>query len=165
MSNPGWDLQRVIMTTGCQRLRPVFLTTFTTGFGLLPLASGVSVDLIGREDRGRWPDSLLLGAAGLSCRFWSDLRHLVDTRRYSRVVDCSRGVKKRLCQSQRLCPQTNFHHLIVAGRGNPWSAVRSDAGEIMLRSWSRIRAGAGRVLTTKVVVRAATSKLGSLVHS
>ena len=47
--NPGWDLQRVIMTTGCQRLRPVFLTTFTTGFGLLPLASGVSVDLIGRE--------------------------------------------------------------------------------------------------------------------
>ncbi|MBT7370212.1 MAG: efflux RND transporter permease subunit, partial [Gammaproteobacteria bacterium] len=47
--NPGWDLQRVIMTTGCQRLRPVFLTTFTTGFGLLPLASGISIDLIGRE--------------------------------------------------------------------------------------------------------------------
>ena len=47
--NPGWDLQRVIMTTGCQRLRPVFLTTFTTGLGLLPLASGVSIDLIGRE--------------------------------------------------------------------------------------------------------------------
>ena len=47
--NPGWDLQRVIMTTGCQRLRPVFLTTFTTGFGLLPLASGVSIDMIGRE--------------------------------------------------------------------------------------------------------------------
>ena len=42
-------MQRVIMTTGCQRLRPVFLTTFTTGFGLLPLASGVSIDLIGRE--------------------------------------------------------------------------------------------------------------------
>ena len=47
--NPGWDLQRVIMTTGCQRLRPVFLTTFTTGFGLLPMASGISIDLIGRE--------------------------------------------------------------------------------------------------------------------
>jgi multidrug efflux pump len=47
--NPGWDLQRVIVTTGCQRLRPVFLTTFTTGFGLLPMACGVSVDLIGRE--------------------------------------------------------------------------------------------------------------------
>lgn len=47
--NPGWDLQRVIVTTGCQRLRPVFLTTFTTGFGLLPMASGVSIDLIGRQ--------------------------------------------------------------------------------------------------------------------
>jgi multidrug efflux pump len=47
--NPGWELQRVIITTGCQRLRPVFLTTFTTGLGLLPLASGVSIDLIGRE--------------------------------------------------------------------------------------------------------------------
>lgn len=47
--NPGWDLQRVIMTTGCQRLRPVFLTTFTTGFGLLPMASGLSIDLLGRE--------------------------------------------------------------------------------------------------------------------
>ncbi|MDZ7684595.1 MAG: efflux RND transporter permease subunit [Gammaproteobacteria bacterium] len=47
--NPGWDLSRVVITTGCQRLRPVFLTTFTTGFGLLPMASGVSIDLIGRE--------------------------------------------------------------------------------------------------------------------
>ncbi len=47
--NPGWDLQRVIVTTGCQRLRPVFLTTFTTGFGLFPMAIGVSIDLIGRE--------------------------------------------------------------------------------------------------------------------
>lgn len=47
--NPGWDLSRVVVTTGCQRLRPVFLTTFTTGFGLLPMASGVSIDLIGRE--------------------------------------------------------------------------------------------------------------------
>ena len=47
--NPGWDMQRVIITTGCQRLRPVFLTTFTTGFGLLPMAAGVSIDLIGRE--------------------------------------------------------------------------------------------------------------------
>jgi multidrug efflux pump len=47
--NPGWDLQRVIVQTGRQRLRPVFLTTFTTGFGLLPMASGVSIDLIGRE--------------------------------------------------------------------------------------------------------------------
>ena len=27
----------------------MFLTTFTTGFGLLPMASGVSIDLIGRQ--------------------------------------------------------------------------------------------------------------------
>lgn len=47
--NPGWSLQRVVIQTGCQRIRPVFLTTFTTGFGLLPMASGISVDLIGRE--------------------------------------------------------------------------------------------------------------------
>lgn len=47
--NPGWDMSRVIIQTGCQRLRPVFLTTFTTGFGLLPMAAGVSIDLIGRE--------------------------------------------------------------------------------------------------------------------
>jgi len=47
--NPAWSMQRVIIQTGCQRLRPVFLTTFTTGFGLLPMASGISIDLIGRE--------------------------------------------------------------------------------------------------------------------
>ncbi len=44
-----WDLNKVIIQTGVQRLRPVFLTTFTTGFGLLPLAMHVSVDLIGAE--------------------------------------------------------------------------------------------------------------------
>jgi len=44
-----WTLQNVIVQTGVQRLRPVFLTTFTTGFGLLPLAMHVSVDLIGAE--------------------------------------------------------------------------------------------------------------------
>ena len=47
--NPGWSLSRVVVQTGCQRIRPVFLTTFTTGFGLLPMAMGVSVDLIGRQ--------------------------------------------------------------------------------------------------------------------
>jgi multidrug efflux pump len=44
-----WSLKDVIVQTGIQRLRPVFLTTFTTGFGLLPLAMHVSVDLIGAE--------------------------------------------------------------------------------------------------------------------
>lgn len=44
-----WSLNEIIVHTGVQRLRPVFLTTFTTGFGLLPLAMHVSVDLIGAE--------------------------------------------------------------------------------------------------------------------
>jgi len=47
--NPDWSLQEIIVQTGVQRLRPVFLTTFTTGFGLLPLALGVSIDLLGAE--------------------------------------------------------------------------------------------------------------------
>ena len=45
----GLVAQDIIVHTGVQRLRPVFLTTFTTGFGLLPLAMHVSVDLIGAE--------------------------------------------------------------------------------------------------------------------
>lgn len=49
MENPDWSIERVIIQTGCLRLRPVFLTTFTTGFGLLPMASGVSIDLLARE--------------------------------------------------------------------------------------------------------------------
>lgn len=47
--HPEWTLQEIIVQTGVQRLRPVFLTTFTTGFGLLPLAMHVSIDLIGAE--------------------------------------------------------------------------------------------------------------------
>lgn len=47
--HPDWDLNKIIVHTGVQRLRPVFLTTFTTGFGLLPLAMHVSIDLIGAE--------------------------------------------------------------------------------------------------------------------
>ena len=42
-------MRDIIVQTGVQRLRPVFLTTFTTGFGLLPLALGVSIDLLGAE--------------------------------------------------------------------------------------------------------------------
>ena len=38
----------MIVRTGAQRLRPVMLTTVTTVFGLLPLASNLSVDLINR---------------------------------------------------------------------------------------------------------------------
>lgn len=48
-SHPDWSLSDVIVQTSVQRLRPVFLTTFTTGFGLLPLALGISIDLAGAE--------------------------------------------------------------------------------------------------------------------
>ncbi len=47
--HPEWHLNDVIVHTGVQRLRPVFLTAFTTGFGLLPLAMHMSIDLIGAE--------------------------------------------------------------------------------------------------------------------
>ncbi|CAN0513748.1 unnamed protein product, partial [Discosporangium mesarthrocarpum] len=47
--HPEWSLRETIVQTGVQRLRPVFLTTFTTGFGLLPLAMHVSIDLVGAE--------------------------------------------------------------------------------------------------------------------
>lgn len=48
-SHPEWSLMDVIVQTGVQRLRPVFLTTFTTGLGLLPLALGISIDLAAAE--------------------------------------------------------------------------------------------------------------------
>jgi multidrug efflux pump len=48
-AHANWSLHEIIVHTGVQRLRPVFLTTFTTGFGLLPLAMNMSVDLLGAE--------------------------------------------------------------------------------------------------------------------
>jgi multidrug efflux pump len=39
----------LIVRTGAQRLRPVMLTTITTVFGLLPLASNLSIDLVNRN--------------------------------------------------------------------------------------------------------------------
>ena len=39
----------ILIRTCAQRLRPVFLTSFTTVVGLLPLASSIGVDFISRE--------------------------------------------------------------------------------------------------------------------
>ena len=46
--HPELDQISLIVRTGAQRLRPVLLTTVTTVFGLLPLASHFSIDFINR---------------------------------------------------------------------------------------------------------------------
>ena len=46
--HPELDYIDLIVRTGAQRLRPVMLTTVTTIFGLLPLASNYSIDLVNR---------------------------------------------------------------------------------------------------------------------
>jgi len=46
--HPELDYADLIVRTGAQRLRPVMLTTITTVFGLLPLATNYSIDLVNR---------------------------------------------------------------------------------------------------------------------
>ena len=48
-AHPELDQLSLILRTGAQRLRPVMLTTVTTVFGLLPLASHFSIDFINRS--------------------------------------------------------------------------------------------------------------------
>ena len=48
-AHPELDTRTIIVRATSQRLRPVVLTTVTTVFGLLPLACGLSVDLINRS--------------------------------------------------------------------------------------------------------------------
>ena len=47
--SPHLKKSNLIVSACKQRLRPILLTSLTTIFGLLPLAMGVSIDLIGRE--------------------------------------------------------------------------------------------------------------------
>ena len=47
-NNPGSDTKSIALRSAVLRLRPVFLTSFTTIAGLLPIAMGYSVDLIDR---------------------------------------------------------------------------------------------------------------------
>ena len=47
-NNPESDIKEIALRTAVLRLRPVFLTSFTTIAGLLPIALGYSVDLIER---------------------------------------------------------------------------------------------------------------------
>ena len=46
---PELTIQEIIVRTGAQRLRPVLLTTLTTIFGLLPIATHLSIDFINRD--------------------------------------------------------------------------------------------------------------------
>ncbi|MDP6376280.1 MAG: efflux RND transporter permease subunit [Pseudomonadales bacterium] len=65
--HPELDYIALIVRTGAQRLRPVVLTTVTTVFGLLPLASNFSVDLINR--------SIIHG--GMMSSFWVPLSQAI----------------------------------------------------------------------------------------
>ncbi|MFL2744890.1 MAG: efflux RND transporter permease subunit [Gammaproteobacteria bacterium] len=53
----------ILIRTCAQRLRPVFLTSFTTVVGLLPLASSIGVDFISRE----------IGLGGRVAVYWQPL--------------------------------------------------------------------------------------------
>jgi multidrug efflux pump len=66
-ANPQLDTRTVIVRATAQRLRPVLLTTVTTVCGLLPLASGYSVDLISRTIR----------AEGEMAMFWGPLSQAI----------------------------------------------------------------------------------------
>jgi multidrug efflux pump len=65
--HPELDVRAVIVRATSQRLRPVMLTTVTTVFGLLPLACGLSVDLINRS----------ITAGGQMADFWSPLSQAI----------------------------------------------------------------------------------------
>ena len=47
-NNPGSDIKSLALRSAVLRLRPVFLTSFTTIAGLMPIALGYSIDLIDR---------------------------------------------------------------------------------------------------------------------
>jgi multidrug efflux pump len=65
--HPELDTRSVIVRATAQRLRPVLLTTVTTVFGLLPLACGLSVDLISRT----------ITANGEMALFWAPLSQAI----------------------------------------------------------------------------------------
>ena len=65
--HPELDHIALIVRTGAQRLRPVTLTTLTTVFGLLPLASNFSIDLVNR--------TIIYG--GMLSAFWVPLAQAI----------------------------------------------------------------------------------------
>ena len=65
--HPELPINSVIIRATAQRLRPVMLTTATTVFGLLPVALGMSVDLINRN----------INAGGQMAIFWEPLSQAI----------------------------------------------------------------------------------------
>lgn len=65
--HPELDIRSVIVRATSRRVRPVMLTTVTTVFGLLPLAAGLSIDLINRT----------ITANGQMAMFWSPLSQAI----------------------------------------------------------------------------------------
>ena len=65
--HPELSTRDCIVRAGAQRLRPVMLTTVTTVFGLLPLACGLSVDLVNRS----------ISASGQMATFWGPLSQAI----------------------------------------------------------------------------------------
>ena len=63
VNQPHLSLVEMAVRTGAQRLRPVCLTVITAGLGLVPLALGISVDLLGREITTR----------GMVAQYWKPL--------------------------------------------------------------------------------------------
>ncbi|MCG8413589.1 MAG: efflux RND transporter permease subunit [Pseudomonadales bacterium] len=97
--HPEWSLREVIVHTGVQRLRPVFLTTFTTGFGLLPLAMGISFDLLSAEIEiggpiaSQWAGLASTIVFGLS---FATILTLIVTPAMLAMPDSLRGIFRRI---------------------------------------------------------------------
>ena len=101
--HPDWTLAQVATHTGCLRLRPVFLTTFTTGLGLLPMAMGVSIDLIGRTIEVGGPIASFwtqLASAIVSGLAFATLLTLIVTPAMLALPDSLRSIKRRIVDWQ-----------------------------------------------------------------
>ena len=101
--HPDWMLAQVATHTGCLRLRPVFLTTFTTGLGLLPMAMGVSIDLIGRTIEVGGPIASFwtqLASAIVSGLAFATLLTLIVTPAMLALPDSLRSIKRRILDWQ-----------------------------------------------------------------
>ena len=106
--HPDIHYLELIARTGAQRLRPVMLTTVTTVFGLLPLASNLSIDFINREIiygsqiSGFWVQTAQAIVSGLS---FATLLTLVATPALLAVpVQLKSGVRQVRARLRRPVP-------------------------------------------------------------